>query len=96
MVLTTQKLVWLTFVIVLAFPIEARRLSTYGEKVSSNLVQVEKWKIPLFERVKFGLLAKGHVPPSAPNEPPSLFVPSKFENIDFGRNNFENVTSLTL
>ena len=83
MVLTTQKLLWLTFVIILAFPIEARRLSTYGEKISSNLVQVENGKRALFERDGFGMLAKGPVPSSPPNKALYVFVPSKFEDIDF-------------
>ncbi|KAL4649960.1 hypothetical protein ACB092_01G051500 [Castanea dentata] len=39
--------------------------------------------------LRFAMLAKGHVPQCTPHKPPSIFVPSKFENIDFGRINFE-------
>lgn len=64
MVVTTQKLLWVTFVIVLAFPTEGRMLSTDQE---TNLVHAENAKRVLFERLSYGTLQRGPVPPSGPN-----------------------------
>ena len=65
MVVTTQKLLWVTFVIVLTFPTEGRMLSTDQE---SNSVRVENGKRVLFERLNFGMLQRGPVPPSGPTQ----------------------------
>ncbi|KAK4599766.1 hypothetical protein RGQ29_009699 [Quercus rubra] len=64
MVVTAQKLLWVTFVIVLAFPTEGRMLSTDQE---TNLGHAENGKRVLFERLSFGTLQRGPVPPSGPS-----------------------------
>ena len=77
MVVTTQKLLWVTFVIVLAFPTEGRMLSTDQE---TNLVHVENGKRVHFQRLRFGMLPRNiPAPPSGPSR----------GHYAFGRINFE-------
>nr|POF26487.1 hypothetical protein CFP56_40094 [Quercus suber] len=64
MVVTTQKLLWLTFVIVVALPTEGRMLSTDQE---ANSVHAENGKRVAFERLSFGTLQRGPVPTSGPS-----------------------------
>ena len=50
MVVTTQKLLWLTLLIVLAFPTECRRLPTYGERFLPTRCMLKMEKKYLFLR----------------------------------------------
>ncbi len=92
MVVVGQKWLWAVLVLVLAFSIEARMLSTYREKVPSNFEHVKNGKWVLFERVRFGGLFSGVlVPPfgsssKTSSSPPlrPIFFSSRFKKVKRG------------
>ena len=91
MVLASQKWFLTALVLVLAFSIEARMLSTYQEKVPYNIEHVKNGKKGHFGRIDFGMLLKRiPVPPSSPSNrtngpsPPPIFFTPRFENVKEG------------